>query len=127
MIMMAMTTRSSIRVKARGGRATILGCMESTLCRVNKFAQCFRWRVEELKGLKVACIAALTLQRFNRSHPFLHLLGERTLRAIGIVLHTKIFINLEQTLLMRDGSQKLLPARIISKKTGRTGFESSIG
>jgi hypothetical protein len=80
-----------------------------------------------VNGLQVACFAASILKRFNRSYPFLHLLGKRTLRAIGIVLHTKILINLEQTLLMRDGSQKLLPARIISKKTGRTGFESSIG
>jgi hypothetical protein len=101
--------------------------MEPTLCRENKFAQCFRWKVEELKGLKVACIAASTLQRFNRSHPFLHPLGERALRAIGIVLNTKILVDLEQTLLVRDGSEKLLPARIISEKTCRTGFESSIG
>ena len=45
-------------------------------------------------------------QRFNRSSlsaPLPHLLRERALRAIGIVLHTKIFIDLEQTLLVRDG------------------------
>jgi hypothetical protein len=41
----------------------------------------------------------LTLQLFNssthhNSHPFVHLLRERTLRAIGIVLHAEIFIDL---------------------------------
>jgi hypothetical protein len=35
--------------------------------------------------------------------PLLHLFWEWALRAIGIVLQTKILVNLEQTLLMGDG------------------------
>jgi hypothetical protein len=54
------------------------------------------------------------------------LLGERALRAIRIVLHAKIFVNLEQALLVCHGSQKLLPARIISEEAGRGGFQPTI-
>jgi len=41
----------------------------------------------------------LTLQPFNssthhNSHPFSHLLRKRTLRAVGIVLHAEIFVDL---------------------------------
>ena len=57
----------------------------------------------------------LALQRFNESSPLGHLLRERALRAIGIVLQAKVFINLKQPLLMRDGFQQLISARIISK------------
>jgi len=61
------------------------------------------------------------------SHPLRHLFRERALGAIGIILHTKIFVDLQQTLLMRDGPQKLFPARIISKKTRGSGFQSPVG
>ena len=48
----------------------------------------------------------LTLQPFNssthhNSQPLRHLLRERALRAIGIVLHAKVFVDLEQPLLVR--------------------------
>ena len=36
-----------------------------------------------------------------KSHPVPHLLRERALRAIGIVLHAKVFVDLEQPLLVR--------------------------
>ncbi len=73
----------------------------------------------------------LTLQPFNysthhESHPFVHLFRERTLRAIGIVLHTEIFVDLQQSLLMCHGAQKLFPARVISKETCRSGLEAAI-
>ena len=66
------------------------------------------------------------LNEVNALHPLRHLLRERALRAIGIVLHTKVFVDLEQPLLMRDGAQKFFPAGIISKKTRRSGFESPV-
>jgi len=46
--------------------------------------------------------------------------------AIGIVLHAKVFVNLEQALLVRDGFQKLLPLRIISQKARDGGFQPAI-
>jgi hypothetical protein len=61
------------------------------------------------------------------SLPFTHLLRERTLRAIGIVLQAKVLVDLEQPLLVRDGAQKFFPAGIISKKTRGSGFESPVG
>jgi hypothetical protein len=63
---------------------------------------------------------------YNSSLPFRHLLRERALCAIGIVLHAKIFVDLEQPLLVRDSAQKFFPAGIISKKTRRSGFESPV-
>jgi hypothetical protein len=63
---------------------------------------------------------------FNALTPLSHLLGKRALRAIGIVLHAEIFVNLEQALLVCDGFQKPFPARIISEKTRRCGFQPTI-
>src|SRR6266508_4896280 len=65
---------------------------------------------------------------FNISNPFpsLHLLRERTLRAIGIVAHAKVLVNLKQALLVRDGFQESFPARIVSKKTRRPCFEPAV-
>ena len=48
------------------------------------------------------------------------------MRAIGIVLHAKIFVDLEQTLLVGDSFQELFPAQIISEKARRSGFKPSI-
>ena len=48
------------------------------------------------------------------------------MRAIGIVLHAKIFVDLEQSLLVRDGFQELFSARVVSEKARRSGFEPSI-
>src|SRR5439155_14829184 len=67
-----------------------------------------------------------TCSPFTQSRPLGHLLRERTLRAIGIVLHAKVFVDLEQPLLVRDSAQKFFPARITSKKTRGSGFESSV-
>ena len=58
--------------------------------------------------------------------PLRHLLWERALCAIGIVLEAKVLVDLEQPLLVRDRAQKFFPAGIISKKTRRTGFESAV-
>ena len=60
------------------------------------------------------------------SLPLSHLFRERALRAIGIVLHTKIFVDLEQALLVRHRFQEFLPARIISEETCRSCFEPSV-
>ena len=55
---------------------------------------------------RVCTIVSLKLfyrvSHFNilNSFPFRHLLGKRALRAIGIVLHAEIFVNLEQALLV---------------------------
>jgi hypothetical protein len=54
------------------------------------------------------------------------LFRERALCAIGIVLHAKVFVDLEQPLLVRDSAQKFFPAGIISKKTRGSGFESPV-
>ena len=72
---------------------------------------------------------AVIAQRFDPSSlsaPLPHLLRERALGAIGIVLHAKVFVDLEQPLLVRDGAQKFFPAGIISKETRRGGFESPV-
>ena len=66
------------------------------------------------------------LNEVNALHPFRHLLRERALCAIGIVLQAEIFVDLEQPLLVRDRAQKFFPAGIISKKTRRGGFESPV-
>jgi len=65
-------------------------------------------------------------KRLYNSSPLRHLFRERALRAIGIVLHAKIFVDLQQTLLVRDSFQKLFPAWIVSKETRRSCFESSV-
>ena len=72
---------------------------------------------------------AETLQHFNEVNalrPFPHLLRERALRAIGTVPHTKVFVDLKQTLLVRDGFQELFPAWIGSEETRRSRFESAV-
>jgi hypothetical protein len=58
--------------------------------------------------------------------PFLHLLGKRALGAIGVVLQTKIFVNLKQSLLLRDGFREARPARVPAEKPRRPCFQSSI-
>ena len=67
-----------------------------------------------------------TLRQYSYSHPIPHLLRERALCAIGIVLHAKVLVDLEQPLLVRDRAQKFFSAGIISKKTRRSGFESPV-
>ena len=74
---------------------------------------------------KTTSINAVILLTFN-SHPVRHLFRERALCAIGIVLHAKVFVDLEQPLLVRDSAQKFFPARIVSKKTRGSGFESPV-
>ena len=46
--------------------------------------------------------------------------------AIGIVLQTKIFIDLKQTLLLRDGFREVRPARIAPEEASGASFETSI-
>ena len=71
-------------------------------------------------------IAAGDSRLYTISLPFSHLLGERALCAIGIILHAKVFVNLEQALLVRDGSHKLRAAWIVAEKAGDRGFQSAI-
>src|SRR5439155_6045597 len=63
---------------------------------------------------------------FLTLHPLRHLFGKWALCAIGVVLHAKIFVNLKQTLLVRDGFQKLLPPRIISEKARSGRFQAAV-
>jgi hypothetical protein len=82
----------------------------------------------------VAAMESLSLRVFllcdsfniSNSFPSFHLLWERTLRAVGIISHAKVFVNLEQTLLVRDGFQELFPAWIVSEQTRRPCFESAV-
>ena len=59
-------------------------------------------------------------------HPLLYLLGEGTLRAVGVVLQTKVFVDLEQTLVLPEEAQELQAAWIVSKKSQGTGLDSAI-
>jgi hypothetical protein len=80
------------------------------------------------KIVKVLHVMFFLNERFNfcNSFPFFHLLRKRTLRAIGIIPHTKVLVNLEQALLVRDSFQELFPARIVSEKTRRPCFQSAV-
>src|SRR5207302_2032157 len=60
------------------------------------------------------------------SSPFRHLFWKRAMRAIGIVLQTKIFVDLQERLLMRDCSGEFAPAWIVTEKSRSRGFESAI-
>ena len=62
----------------------------------------------------------------SNSLPSLHLLRKRALRAIGIIAHAKVVVNLKQTLLARRRFQEFFPARIVSEKTRRPCFESAV-
>src|SRR5471032_2488594 len=60
------------------------------------------------------------------SFPFPHLFGEGALRAIGVVLQTKVFVDLQQALLLRDGFSEVRASRITIKEPGGPGFESTV-
>jgi len=77
----------------------------------------------ETTGASVLLYARINI---SKSLPSLHLFGERALCTIGIVLHTKIFVNLKQTLLVRDSLQELFPARIVSEKARRSCFQPAV-
>ena len=83
---------------------------------------------EPAKSLKLFIAYLFLNERFNicNSFPSLHLFRKRTLRAIGVVLHTKIFVNLKQSLLVRDGFQELFPARIVSEQARCPCFEATV-
>ena len=61
------------------------------------------------------------------SRPFQHLFGEGTLRAVGVVLQAKVFVDLEQTLLLRHSPQEPRPARVVAKEPRRAGLEPPVG
>src|SRR5207253_10402202 len=75
-----------------------------------------------------AGITFLLCNSFNISNlfPSLHLLWKRASRAIGVVLHAKVLVNLKQALLVHDSLQELFSTRIVSEKTGRSCFKPSI-
>src|SRR5260221_1062357 len=58
--------------------------------------------------------------------PFLHLLGEGTLRAVGLVLQAKVFVDLEQPLLSGHRAQKAQSARVVAEETRSARFDTSI-
>jgi hypothetical protein len=68
----------------------------------------------------------LPVFRFTESPPFGHLFGKRALRAIGIVLHAEILVNLKQALLVRDSFQELRAPRVISEKASARSFEAPV-
>src|SRR5205823_11462552 len=100
-----MTTSSSMRVNARvlleGER---MGRILAVTCPVRTLNVWKRVRVKELKGFSREMSSYPPT--CNQSRPLRHLFRERALCAIGIVLHAKIFVDLEQPLLMRNGAQK---------------------
>ena len=59
--------------------------------------------------------------------PLLHLLGERTMHAIRIVLQAKVFVDLQQTLLVRDRFQEMRAARVVPEKTRGASHQPPIG
>jgi hypothetical protein len=85
------------------------------------------WRFEDGDIVNVHNLF-LSDNSFNifNSFPFLHLLRERALRAVGIIPHAKVLVDLKQTLLVRDGFQELFPEWIVSKETRRSRFESAV-
>jgi hypothetical protein len=48
------------------------------------------------------------------------------LRAIGIILQAKVFINLQESLLMGDTFHELRPASIVAKQTQRGRLDRSV-
>lgn len=48
------------------------------------------------------------------------------MRAIGIVLQTKVFVDLKEALLVRNCLEELRAARIVAEKARRAGSKSSI-
>jgi hypothetical protein len=83
---------------------------------------------EPAKSLKFFIAYFFLNQRFNVCNlfPSLHLLREGALRAIGVVLHTKVLVNLKQSLLVRGGFQELFPARVVSEQARCSRFEAAV-
>jgi hypothetical protein len=48
------------------------------------------------------------------------------MRAIGVVLQTEIFVNLQERLLMSDGFGKTTPSWIVAEQSRGGGFEAAI-
>jgi hypothetical protein len=65
-------------------------------------------------------------RNISNSFPVLHLLREWASRAVRIVLHAKVLVNLKQPLLVCDSFQKFFMAWIASEKTRRPCFESTV-
>src|SRR5689334_16930689 len=59
-------------------------------------------------------------------NPTHHLLREWAVRAIGVVLQTKILVDLQQRLLVRDCLNEIPAARIVAKQACRRGFAPSV-
>ena len=70
----------------------------------------------------------LSFKRINNANslPLFHLLWEWALRAIGIVLHAKVLVDLKQALLTSKIFQELFPAWVASEKSRRRCFKSAI-
>src|SRR5690349_15487120 len=68
----------------------------------------------------------LLVRRLNDSCPFRHLVRKRAVRTIGFILHTKIFVDLEEPLLVGNGFQESLAPAVISEETGRSCFDFSV-
>ena len=49
------------------------------------------------------------------------------MRAVGIVSQAKVFVDLEQPLLLRHSPQEPRPARIIAEEPRGTGLEPPVG
>src|ERR1700730_10250345 len=61
------------------------------------------------------------------SFPVFHLFGKGTMRAIGIVLQTEVFVDLQERLLVRDCFCEIPPSRTFAKQTRDRGFEPAVG
>src|SRR5437867_13421411 len=101
--MIAMTTSNSMRVKAGAVRGFL--CIVPGVCRLKPVCTTF--------SLKSAIVAAVVStdeiaagawhKRLYNSSPLRHLFRKPALRAIGIVLQAKVFIDLKQPLPMSGG------------------------
>ena len=49
------------------------------------------------------------------------------MRAIGIVLQTKIFVNLQERLLVRDRFCEIAPARVVAEQSRGGDLQPTIG
>src|SRR6266404_1036434 len=58
--------------------------------------------------------------------PVFHLFRKRALRAIRIVLQTKILVNLQERLLIGDRPGEIAPPRIVAEQTSGRGFDSAV-
>src|SRR5690242_12568435 len=71
-------------------------------------------------------MSLVTRHRSLPLSPSFHLLWKWAERAVGVVLQTEVFVNLQQCLLVRDRLDEIVPARIVAKQARRGDFQAAI-